>query len=581
LPSGWLLVLKLAQSVSLIGILGYLVTRLPAIRNALTHSRYDLHDKIVLGIIFGFFSAVGNWMSVEMNDGSLANTRIINAIAGGLLGGPLVGLLAGIIGAIPRYFIGGFTMWAAVLSNIIAGIIGGQVYRKCGPRKIKLWIAALTALCCEGILKLLVLITSKPFEAAWQLESIIAVPTTLINTLAVVFIVYIVHDVFSEQEKVQVLSAQQAIRVIHSSSGFMQYDLNADTAEKIADIIYNETKAAAVAVTNVDKVLAFIGEGSDHHQIGTPLLTAVTKQMIKDRHVVIYNDRHGVGCPICGCKLSAVVEAPLIVSNEFVGSIKLFKANNEEISSHEAELIQGIADFLSLQLTQKKLEDQQMLLLQTECQMLKAQIHPHFFFNTLGTIQSLIFSRPELADTLIKEMAEFFRKTLNRDHAVISVEEELKSVRNYVNIEKIRYGDRINIIEELPDQFLGYMIPISSVQFLVENAIRHGVSTKRGRGTVRISSGVNNDSWYICVEDDGLGIPEERLSDLLKDKPVESVNGMGIGLLNIQRRIQKLYGLQYGLQIKSQPNKGTVVTINFPYGRSDSLYASSINNNHE
>jgi two-component system sensor histidine kinase LytS len=552
LPSGWVLVLKLAQSVSLIGILGYLVTRLPAIRNALTHSRYDLHDKVVLGIIFGVFSAVGNWMSVEMNDGSLANTRIINAIAGGLLGGPLVGLLAGIIGAIPRYFIGGFTMWAAVLSNIIAGIIGGQVYRKCGPRKIKLWIAALTGLCCEGILKLLVLITSKPFEAAWQLESIIAIPTTLINTLAVVFIVYIVHDVFSEQEKVQVLSAQQAIRVIHRSSGFMQYDLNADTAKKIAGIIYNETKAAAVAVTNMDKVLAFIGEGSDHHQIGSP-----------------------------GCKLSAVVEAPLIVSNEFVGSIKLFKANNEEISSYEAELIQGIADFLSLQLTQKKLEDQQMLLLQTECQMLKAQIHPHFFFNTLGTIQSLIFSRPELADTLIKELAKFFRKTLNRDQAVISVEEELQSVRNYVNIEKIRYGDRINIIEALPDQFLGYMIPISSVQFLVENAIRHGVSTKRGRGTVRISSGANNDSWYICVEDDGLGIPKERLSELLKDKPVESVNGMGIGLLNIQRRIQKLYGLQYGLRIQSQPNKGTAVTINFPYGRSDSLYASSINSNHE
>lgn len=561
------LVFDAIRNVSVIGIMAYLVTRLPAVYNALTSSRNNLYNKIILGVVFGLLSAAGNWMSIDMGYGFLANTRQIGVEAGGLLGGPLVGLIAGVLGATPRLFLGGFTMWAAVISNILVGIISGLVSKRVGPNNINLWTAALTGFIGELTLKVVVILISKPFEAAWQLEKVIAIPTITLNTLGVMFFVYIVRDVFSKQEKVQASSVQQAISMLNQTSGFMHDGLNESTAEKVASTIYNELKTAAVAVTDRERVLAFIGEGSDHHKVGNPIVTAATKEMIENSHYVMVNNREGVGCPIYGCKLSAVISAPLMISNELVGSIKLYKSDNQIISAYEAELIQGIANFLSLQLAQKKLEDQQHLLVQVEYQMLRAQINPHFFFNTLSTIQALIPSKPEMSVVLIKDLANFFRKTLYRNQEVVTVEEELETVRNYVHIEKVRFGDRIKVVEALPSELLEYRIPIFSLQVLVENAIRHGLGLKKEGGTVRISGGWDTESWYINIEDDGVGILEERLKELLKGEPAKSVKGIGIGLLNIQQRIQKLYGNHYGIQIQSQPNKGTSVTLKFPKGR--------------
>ena len=558
----WYLILEMVQNVSIFAVAAYLTTRLPAIRKAISHSQYRSSDKIILAIVFGLFSAFGNWMGIPIL-GSMANTRIVGPIAGGLLGGPIVGIGAGIIGAIPRYFMGGFTMWAAVIANIIAGAVSGLVYKKIGPQNITLVVAAIVGFVGEGILKLLVLTLSDPFAAAWALEEAIAIPTMTVNSLAVVMFVYIVRDVLSEQIKMQALSAQQAIRVLHRASGFLHKGLNEETAQKVAQIIYNETKAAAIAVTDLEKVLAFVGEGADHHKSGRPILTAATKLMMKNRQTVICNTKEGIGCPEPKCNLSAVIDAPMIVSNEVVGSIKLYKSNRALLSTYDAELIQGIADFLSLQLAQKKLDEQQVVLLQTECQMLKAQINPHFFFNTLGTIQTLIPISPVKSMALIKDLAAFFRRTLNRSSESVSLREEIESVRNYVRIEKARFGDKITVIEKLPEHLLEHPVPLFSLQLLVENAIRHGVSLKKGQGTVQIVAWNNEDCLFIKVNDDGIGIPVERLEKLLQER-INQTGGIGIGLLNIHRRIQKIYGNRFGLQIQSVQDKGTEVTICLP-----------------
>jgi len=556
------LVLELVKSVSIFAVAAYLTTRLPAIRKAIFRSQYRLSDKIILAIVFGLFSAFGNWMGIPIL-GSMANTRIVGPITGGLLGGPIVGIGAGIIGSIPRYLIGGFTMWAAVIANIIAGAVSGLIYKKVGPQKITLVVAVIVGLVGEVILKLLVITLSEPFEAAWALEKAIAIPTMTVNSLAVVMFVYIVRDVLSEQIKMQVLSAQQAIRVLYRASGFLHKGLNEETAQKVAQIIYNETKAAAVAITDYNKVLAFVGEGIDHHKPGSPILTAATKLMMKNRQTIVCNTKEGIGCPEPKCNLSAVIDAPMIVGNEVVGSIKLYKSTNAMLSTYDAELIQGIADFLSLQLAQKKLDEQQVALLQTECLMLKAQINPHFFFNTLGTIQTLIPISPIKSMALIKDLSVFFRRALNRSGELVSLREEIESVRNYVRIEKVRFGDKISVIEKLPDHLLEHPVPLFSLQLLVENAIRHGVSLKKGQGTVQIAAWNNEVCFYLKVIDDGIGIPLERLEKLLQEG-TNQTDDIGIGLLNIHRRIQRIYGNRFGLQIQSSQGKGTEVTICLP-----------------
>ena len=144
----WQLILDIARNVGLIGVGAYVSTRLPAIRRALTYSHYRLHDKIILALVFGAFSAMGNYIGIPVV-GALANTRIVGPIAGGLLGGPLVGVGAGILGAIPRYLIGGYTVAASVLANILAGLISGHVYKKYGPGRLNLKIALMTAFICE------------------------------------------------------------------------------------------------------------------------------------------------------------------------------------------------------------------------------------------------------------------------------------------------------------------------------------------------------------------------------------------------------------------------------------------------
>lgn len=418
------LVLQVVQNMSVLGIMAFLLTRLPVVYNAWTHAHNDLPHKIILGVLFGLLSASGNWLSVAGNYGFLTNARQISAEVGGLLGGPLVGLLAGILGAVPRLFWGGFTLWPAAMANVIVGVISGLIAKRLGSQKINLRLAALAGFLGECILTVLVLTMSKPFAVAWQLEKTIAIPAILLNTLAVVVFVYIVHDVFSQREVIQALSVHRA-----------------------------------------------------------------------------------------------------------------------------------------------KIEEQRLLLLQTEYRMLRAQVNPHFFFNTLSTIQALITSEPEKSVVLIKDLANFFRKALNRDQEVVTVKEELETVHIYIQIEKVRFGERIKVVETLPTELLAYQIPIFFLQILVENAIRHGLSLKKGNGTVRISGWWDSGGWYLNVEDDGVGISEERLEEIRKGEPVRSARGTGIGLSNIRHRIQTLYGDDCGLKIQSQVNKGTSVTLRFPRGR--------------
>ncbi|HWR38534.1 MAG TPA: LytS/YhcK type 5TM receptor domain-containing protein [Patescibacteria group bacterium] len=566
MPFNQVLLLDIVQNVALMGILAYLLTRLPAIRRTLHHSQYRLRDRLVLVAVFGAFSALGNWLGIPVLE-SMANTRIVGPVAGGLLGGPLVGLGAGIAGAIPRYFMGGFTMWASVLANVIAGAVAGLIYHRLGAHRINVRVALLTGLGCEMLLKVLVLALSHPFEKAWALEKIIAVPTVVANSLAVGLFVYIVKDVFLEQQKARVQSAQQVLDVIQRASDLFLSGFNEKNARQVAQIIYEETGATAVALTDVDKVLAFVGEGADHHIAGAPIVTAATKQAISDGRTVIVNDRTGIGCPHPGCPLAAVVDAPLVVGGQLAGTLKLYKTSREIISHYEAELIQGIAVFLSFQLSQRKLEEQRALLARTEYSMLKAQVNPHFLFNTLGAIRVLVRSDPDLARALIKDLAVFLRGSLNREQEMASVQQELEVAERYFRIEKTRFGEHIRLAVDIPEPLLRHQTPAFTLQPLVENAVRHGAGGSEKPVIVRISAWETAlDGFCLAVEDNGRGMDEERLWQLRQESEAAVQSG-GIGIYNVDRRIKMLCGPAYGVTLESKLGSGTRALIRLPAGR--------------
>ena len=566
----WELILDIARNVALIGVGAYVSTRLPAIRRSLTYSQYRLYDKIILALIFGVFSALGNYIGIPVV-GALANTRIVGPIAGGLLGGPLVGVIAGIIGAIPRYLLGGYTVTASVLANVMAGLISGFVYKKYGPGRLTLKIALLTALVCELNLKFLILLLSKPFEKAWELETIIGIPTIIANSLAVGLFFYIVRDVFREQQKVQAQSAQQAIRLIQQTTELLHEGLNVKTAAKIAGIIRAETKSAAVAITNNEMVLSFVGLGSDHHLVNSPILTQATHQAVNARRTMIFNSREEIGCPDPLCPLTSVIEAPLVVDGQVQGILKLYKTKGEVITAYEAEIIQGIADFLGLLLDRHSLAEQKVMLAQAEYNMLKAQVNPHFLFNTLGTIRALVRTAPEQARARIKDLSDFLRRTLEHGADLARLDEELEIARSYVRLEQSRFGERIQLREEVAEALSDVLLPVFSLQPLVENAIKHGLSSKRDGGTLVIRIYEAENLLHIEVADDGAGICAARLQKIRQfdGSSARETTGAGIGLNNVHKRIQATFGPQYGLEIESQEGQGTVVKALLPVLRKE------------
>lgn len=563
------LFLNVVRDLALLGILGYITAQLPIFRRILTRSEGKIKDKILLSVVCGLFSVLGNYLSIPIFSGSLANHRIVGAIVGGLFGGPWVGLGAGTIGAVSRYFMGGFTMPAAVISNIIIGYVSGLIGRRYGMQNINLKIAVCMALVAECILKSLVLLTSKPFSAAWELEKIIAFPTIITNMLGTGLFVYVIHDLYNKQEKAKARTAHQAMSVLRKTQRILYGGLNENTAQQVAQIMYEDTFASAVALTDTFKVLAFVGEESDHHYAGQPIATGVTRRAIDTGKTLIEN-RKGLGCPHPNCSLSSVIVAPLIVNKKVVGTLKLFRTGKGCITLTEAELIQGMADVLSLQLTQVTLNEQNALLEQAEFNVLKAQVRPHFLFNILGIISALTRTNVEKSRSVIKDLAGFLRKTLNREKQIITLEEELDTVHMYLRLEQCRYGERIKVEEKIPPHLLKQRMPIFSLQPLVENAITHGLSRKRGGGTIKIVAKAQEDLILLSIQDDGVGITKNQLAALLKNKPVFDGNGRTrIGIKNVHFRLQRLYGEEYGLTIESKEREGTKVLMRLPYCTED------------
>ena len=216
------------------------------------------------------------------------------------------------------------------------------------------------------------------------------------------------------------------------------------------------------------------------------------------------------------------------------------------------------------------MNEQNALLEQAEFNVLKAQVRPHFLFNILGIISALTRTNVEKSRSVIKDLAGFLRKTLNREKQIITLEEELDTVHMYLRLEQCRYGERIKVEEKIPHHLLKQRMPIFSLQPLVENAITHGLSRKRGGGTIKIAAKAQEDLILLSIQDDGVGIPKNQLAALLKNKPIFDGNGgTRIGIKNVHFRLQRLYGEEYGLTIESREREGTKVLMRLPYCTED------------
>ena len=208
---------------------------------------------------------------------------------------------------------------------------------------------------------------------------------------------------------------------------------------------------------------------------------------------------------------------------------------------------------------QIKLEEQERLLLHARMESLQNQINPHFLFNTLNSISSLVRFDPDTARDMIFKLATILRRLLSSGEAFAPLREELEFIDNYLDIEVVRFGrENLKVVKEVDPASLDVVVPSMLLQPLVENSIKHGLSPKIEGGSIYLRSRVTNSRLIIEVEDDGVGMGGAQLEES------SSWSGMGIGMANVSERLQVLYGDTARMTIDSHEGKGTLIRIRLP-----------------
>lgn len=201
----------------------------------------------------------------------------------------------------------------------------------------------------------------------------------------------------------------------------------------------------------------------------------------------------------------------------------------------------------------------------SELDALQSQINPHFLYNTLDSITWMIEGeRNEEAVSMISDLAKLFRISLSKGRTVISLEDELQHAKSYMNIQKIRYKDAFSIVFDVDPSLLPYCAPKLILQPILENAITYGVDGMDDCGEICVTGRKEGGDILLSVEDNGMGMPQEEAAMVLEESGRVRKRGSGVGLVNVNRRIQILFGKKYGLVVESEPDEGTIVTIRIP-----------------
>jgi two-component system LytT family sensor kinase len=345
---------------------------------------------------------------------------------------------------------------------------------------------------------------------------------------------------------------QEALHAATATLPELRRGLSADSAAKTVVHLRTLTQSVAVAVTDGERVLAFEGGGSDHHSRGD-LIASVGGSGHDDRLHVTSQIR----CAHPECPLGAAALAPLVVQGEQVGSFVALFARGRRLSPDETRTVGEAASLVSAQLELAELEAQGERLARAELRAMRAQISPHFVYNALAAIASYIHSSPEEARELLTEFAEFTRYAFRGRSPYVTLADELGYVEKYLRLERARFGDRLEVRLQVAPEVLQTVVPVLSLQPLVENAVRHGVE-QRGRGRIEIVGRDIDADVELRVSDDGVGMPSGRGAEILAG------NGGGIGLINIQSRLHATFGPDYGLEIDSGIGRGTTVTMTVP-----------------
>lgn len=507
---------------------------------------------------FLFFSSLSLAEVLLAPHNPLIDTRIVSATAAGLLGGAWLGLAVGAVTSV----IGALHMPWSVLDSIppiIAGVFGGWIYRFKSPFAPKVLAGFLVGMLAHG-LWLGVRFQRDYFLGSWDTLAVQYVFPMFLSGAGVALFLVIISDMRAQRERIERSELARAIGLANRVLPQMSTGLDEAAAGHIAEMVRRLTGLPAVAVAVGGKLLAHVGEAAEYH-LKAGIVPEVAMQAMADgaRHVT---EKRSTWCDHPGCPFGSAVAAPIRYRKDVIGAVILFQTRDVKFRPEVVDLGAEVAQFLAnYQMQVTEIELQARAVSRAELKALQAQVHPHFLFNALNTVAALCEIDPRKASELTVKLGQFFRSSFrSRAELTSTVQDELLTVRSYLDIEKARFGDRLEVIEQIDEEAYDCLVPSFSVQPLVENAIVHGLSKKSGPGRLRIAIRIKDDFLLCCVTDNGRGFDTSTL---------EWNNNGSHALPMLRGRLEGIYGDGFRMRIMSRVNGGTIACLQIPLNRNE------------
>ena len=508
-------------------------------------------DIVALSFFFSLLSISGTYIGLNFN-GAILNTRNVGVIAGGILGGPYVSIITGLVAGIHRAFVnlGRETAIPCAISTIIGGFLTAYVHRFI-KNKDRIFFGFFLACTIENLSMGLILILLKDKILAQNIVTSFYIPMVLMNSIGASVLILIVEDIIQKSE---IVAGNQAKLALEIANKTLPYFRETENLSEVCKIIAENLGAKATVITDKKNIIA--GFSFDKAEITkTAIKSNNTRKVLKTGEVMlvikeddeIIEDFLDISPHIKSC-----IILPLKEKNDVNGTLKIFFDTAEKITEKNRYLMIGLSHLISTQMEISKVENLISLLKYSELKALQSQINPHFLFNVLNTMTSLIRTNPEKAREVTIDLSNYLRYNLDNNVKSVELIKELNQIDNYIKIEKARFGDKLNIIYDVDENLYNFQIPSLIIQPLVENSIKHGILKKRENGYVKVIVKKIDKDIEVIIEDDGVGIEQTVIDNL--DKQIQE----NIGLKNVHQRLKLLYG--EGLNIKKL-DQGT--RINF------------------
>lgn len=565
----------------LIILLAYLLVHVDYFKVAL-HTPQTRQHQWKLFLLFSLFTIISNYTGVEIQEdfqlvtqpfwkidatSSIANTRVLSISVAGMVAGPVVSTAVGAVSAVVRYFQGGLAPSVYVTSSLLIGILSGCLGNYYLKRQGE--IAVKQAAVIGGVLELVqmvcILFLSPQRQAAYALVQVIILPMVLINSLGVAVFVSIINASRHLEETTRAVQTHEVLELANKTLPYLRKGLTVDSCQPVAEIIHQYVQVAAVSMTNRSQILAFVGEGADHHIPNTDILTQLAKRSIESGQILIANSSEEVDCHHEKCPLVSAIVIPLKVKEDTLGTLKLYFSQERPMTFVDQQLASGLGNIFSTQLELGQAEAATRLLKDAEMKSLQAQVNPHFLFNALNTISALIRMDSQKARVLVQEFSQFLRGNLQGARKdKIPLKDELQHVEAYRVLEDARFPNKVKMtIIMQPEVEEDWLIPPFTLQVLVENAYKHAFKDKNKENQLEVKMYVRKEDFVLQVSDNGCGIPSEMLVTLGQQQQ-PSKKGTGSAIENLVKRLELLYGQSASIEFTSQEGHYTCVKLAIP-----------------